>query len=746
MKWSNVKLILQREIRDQLRDRRTLFMIAVLPLLLYPLLGMSFFQVTQFLREHPVRVYIAGLPADMALPPLVDQGHFAESLFANPKKGDVDVKLHRQLQVIQQPAGEAYSTDENKRLLEVRRDMAQGSYDEIVYFPPRFAEEYEALRRRMTAREVPGEGAAAIPDVEVYPNVRSEAARAGHRRVLDVLERWRDAIARKNLEDNHVPLAAARPFAITPRDVAEAGQHQAALWSKILPFVLIIWALTGAFYPAVDLCAGEKERGTLETLLSSPAERIEIVWGKLLTIMLFSMITAVLNLASMGITGSFILSQLPNLGPPPGAAVVWLLVALVPISALFSALCLALAAFARSTKEGQYYLMPLVMVIMPLVILPMAPGVELSVGNSLIPVTGVVLLLRAMLEGNYLAALPYMPLVVLVTLGCCWLSIRWATNQFNTESVLFRESERWDLSSWVRHLMRDREATPNFSEAVFCGVLILLIRFFIGFAVPAPQSFRDLAVAAAITALVVVATPAIMMAVMLTRDPVRTLLLRRPPLAAPLVAMLLAVALHPAVILLQVIVRRVYPINEELVDALNQMISEPGNVWLLLLCFALLPAVCEELAFRGFILSGLRRAGSKWTAIVLSSIFFAAAHSIFQQSLVACLLGLLIGYIAVQTGSLWPGVLFHVTHNSLALLAPRATPELVERFPWLSSVIRPDDAGGMLYHWSLVVASVLVSAPLVYWFARQQVQPLEVAADDDCEDEVEQRPGHLIPM
>ena len=80
------------------------------------------------------------------------------------------------------------------------------------------------------------------------------------------------------------------------------------MWSKILPVMLLLWAMTGAFYPAVDLCAGEKERGTLETLLSSPAERSEIVLGKLLTVMLFSMATAVLNLLSMGVTGWLILA------------------------------------------------------------------------------------------------------------------------------------------------------------------------------------------------------------------------------------------------------------------------------------------------------------------------------------------------------------------------------------------------------------------------------------------------------
>src|ERR1700741_688457 len=113
-------------------------------------------------------------------------------------------------------------------------------------------------------------------------------------------------------------------------------QRSAAMWSKVLPFLLLIWALTGAFYPAVDLCAGEKERGTLETLLSSPAERTEIVWGKLLTVMLFSMATVVLNIASMALTGTFILAQLEQFGAPPISALWWLAVALVPVSALFS--------------------------------------------------------------------------------------------------------------------------------------------------------------------------------------------------------------------------------------------------------------------------------------------------------------------------------------------------------------------------------------------------------------------------
>ena len=123
--------------------------------------------------------------------------------------------------------------------------------------------------------------------------------------------------------------------------------------------------------------------------------------------MLFSIFTAVLNLLSVGVTGWCSCSQMPGFGLPPPTAHGRHGGRLVPIAALFSALCLALAAFARSTKEGQYYLMPLLLVTMPLVMLPMSPGVELNVGNSLIPITGIVLLLRSVLEGNYWQAVQF---------------------------------------------------------------------------------------------------------------------------------------------------------------------------------------------------------------------------------------------------------------------------------------------------------------------------------------------------
>src|SRR4029078_4025169 len=91
MSWRNIRLIYFREISDQLRSRRTLFMIAVLPMLLYPLLGMSVFQLSQFLRKSEPKVIVVGaqeLKAGGDLAPLIDGERFAGGLFNDADSAD----------------------------------------------------------------------------------------------------------------------------------------------------------------------------------------------------------------------------------------------------------------------------------------------------------------------------------------------------------------------------------------------------------------------------------------------------------------------------------------------------------------------------------------------------------------------------------------------------------------------------------------------------------------------------------
>ena len=141
------------------------------------------------------------------------------------------------------------------------------------------------------------------------------------------------------------------------------------------------------------------------------------------------------------------------------------MLALIPISALFSAVALAAAAFARSSKEGQYYLVPLLMISMPLMMIPMLPAAELDFGTSLIPVSGLMLLLRSLIEANYTDCLKFAAPVCAINLACCWLAVRWVIHQFNSETVLFRASERFGIGAWIKHIMRERRSLPSFPDS-----------------------------------------------------------------------------------------------------------------------------------------------------------------------------------------------------------------------------------------------------------------------------------------
>jgi len=723
MTLGNVKLILGREIRDQLRDRRTLFMIAVLPILLYPLLGISMLQVSQFMQEQATRVLVVGANHLAARPPLFENGQFATRLFGDPSGARL-LELH--FVSAEPPTPGAAPADLR---MEADAEVAAGHFEAALYFPPDFARRLEAFRaavRRQAQGRAGGRAGdepavrLAVPSPEIVHSTANEKSELAFARLSGVLQRWSEQIGEDNLVQSGVSRIAARPFLVGSADVADPKHRGASFWARILPVLLLLWTLTGAFYPAIDLCAGEKERGTLETLLCSPAERSEIVVGKLLTIMLFSILTVVLNLLSMGITGWMLMSQMPGLGLPPPVAIVALAIAVVPMAALFSTLCLALAAFARSTKEGQYYLMPLLCITLPLVMLPMSPGVDLNLGNSLIPVTGVVLLLRSVLEGNYWQAIQFTPVVSMVTLIACLLSIRWAVEQFNSESVLFRESERLNLGLWLQRLWSHRQPTPTVAAATCCGTLILVAHFFLSVSAAPMEGLGGFVRAVLTTQLAVIAAPALLMTLLLTRSLRQTLLLKRPPWLAVPAAALLAVALHPVSNVLQSLVQHLYHVNENLRPALEkvQAMFHQADFWTLVLVIAIVPALCEELAFRGFILSGFRHLGHKWRAIVFTSLLFGMTHGVVQQSLLACLLGMVLGFLAVQTGSILPGMVFHVVHNTLAVSNARIMPEMVPHAPALRTFVTPLDGGGCGFTWPVAVVGLLAAVLLLMWFGR----------------------------
>ena len=691
MNWDNIKLVWRREMRDQLRDRRTLFVIGILPLLIYPMMGIAFSRLSQFVRQNTATVSVVGYEqlADLEdVPALLDDGRFAEDLFQQPG-------LSERINVIS-VVGSAENLEEQKQ------GMKQGMTDLVVYFPPGFAERLATIRQAMR-EESEAEGRQALPNPPnpiVYYDTRDESQLANSR-VQVLLDRWQSRIVRNNLIAGRIPIEITRPFHVESQNIAPAGGRQAAFWSKLLPFIVFVCALTGAFYPAVDLCAGEKERGTLETLLTSPAQRGEIVGGKLLTVITFSIGSALCNLASMAITGQLIIKQLnaitgPGQDPltaPSLTSIAWLLIALLPMAVMFSATSLALASLARSTKEGQYYLMPLFLVCMPLMMLPLLPGIELNLPTSLVPISGMVLLMQAAMESKLALAATYVLPVALVTLGCCAVAVRWAVSQFNQESVLFRDTENFDLLTWARWAYAHRPPTPTLGAAALLIALIFLSQFIaqsISFDITQPSGFVKMILVSQSCILL----PTLLMGLLAVSSMRRTFLLaERIPWLSVLTGIALAVVMQPIGTALIELLDPILPLPPGLAELAEKLGSDATlPLGMVLLLMAVLPAICEELAFRGFVLSGLRERLSPGWAIVGSAVFFGLAHpTALQQTVCAAFLGLLLGYIAVKSRQITPCVAFHMSYNGLQLLRTSFADSLAD-LPRAEWVFRPSSA------------------------------------------------------
>lgn len=707
LRWPNVWTIFRQEIRDQLRDRRTLFMIFVLPMLLYPMLGLGMAQLTRIFQDETRKVIVVGCDAlprvdaasPSAPPPLLneDRTGFNPLLFESPSDA-----TRLSVTCSDDPGW----SDVNER----RARLRAGAADAVLLIPPDLATSLEQQKRLQ---------------VPIAYNSADERSQITYLRVSRVLENWNLGIVELRRVAEGRPEGSTDPVRSTAQDVATRAEAGGSVWARIFPFLLVLMAITGAFYPAVDICAGEKERGTMETLLISPASRAEIVLGKFFTVLVASMATALLNLGSMGATAYALAAQFqslplraqasgtaPLLTAPSLSSAFWMILLLIPLAAFFSALCLALAILARSMKEGQYYMTPLYLVCLPLACIPLVPGVQLDAFTSLLPVTGVSLLLRTLMQGDYTEARRYFLLVLVPIVIYGLLSLRWAIDQFKSESVLFREAERFDLKGWLIHLWRDKPPTPSPAQALLCFVLMLSVAWFV-------SPFLGLSTTSLVVMqLVVILGPPVVMALLLTRDPALTLRLK-PPQGVDLgIAILLAVSLFPLVGELRVWVDHLFPTPESIKQTLVQLQNQIPNLPTAILLLAVAPAVCEEVAFRGYILTGLQRSYRPAWAIILSALLFGFMHvllSLFQQLFNATLLGLILGILAVRSHSLFPGIAFHFTNNALVILVGSiaATPEWSNTAAWLFR-----DRKEALFHWHFVLLGTATAAVIVLHLLR----------------------------
>jgi sodium transport system permease protein len=432
-----IRLVVVKELTEILRDRRTLFLMMGIPIFLYPALFVLMEQVL---------------------------------LFGQGALGNVvpRVAVHR-MAYLDQPL--PLSGREGLEIVALQGadgdDVLSGRFDAVMVIDSTGSEDVSGLTVHI-----------------LYDASRD---RSNHARSLLVsqLESVNREVLSDRLERFGLPPDFARPVSVRDTSVATPRGLGGATLGRFLPMVLILMTVLGAFHPAIDVAAGERERRTLEPLLSTSAPGSMIVIGKYLAVAVIAFNTAALNLVSMLLTlRAGIFQFAAELGLEfelPARAVLLILALLALLALLFSALFIGVAIHAQSFREAQTSLTPIYLVSFLPAIVVMAPGIEFSMGLALIPISGVALLFRSLMAGDPVGIEAFV--AVGATIAYSALALSFAARAFEREDVLLGDDEDAEVGSRRRGVPwwnRDASAIPTPRVAMLFVAMVGILYFYIG--------------------------------------------------------------------------------------------------------------------------------------------------------------------------------------------------------------------------------------------------------------------------
>ena len=639
-----VKTIYVKELIDILRDRRTLIAMIVVPILLYPLLMLGTIQAasTQAEKLDDEKVTIVVPNAEQAKWVL--------------KWLNEDAGIARELGVEEPRPIKAKIIN----LEDVREDRPQVSVEDLI----------RARKVQLgVSVELHNAGAPANQrQYRVKPFYDPEEIRSAdlQRRFAKVLERREKHETGGRLNDLGVPLIVIEPFVLEPEEVTTPG----SILGQILPLILVLMTITGAIYPAIDLTAGERERGTLETLMVCPVPVVDLVVGKFLVVTTVAIMGAALNLASVSATvyfGGFeaVVSAAGDERFPLGALPL-ILLSLVPFAILMSAIMIAVCSYARTFKEAQNYVTPVILAVLIPGGVAALPATRLEGVMLVMPVGNMVLLTRELLLGSTVGAGTALTVLLSTTLYAA-SAVAVATKVFGTESVVFSDTASLK-TTFSRRLIRPSDR-PTLSMAILVVAVLFPVWFYVQSGLQSGEDFaRALRRTGALMPVFLLLVPLAVCGYF--RVDIRRTFALGPPggrfvLAAALIGLTAWVPGHELAVAQQSVLpppEALQASNEVMQEALAQM-----SPWLALLLLAVIPAISEETLFRGFLLSGLGATMRKWPAIIAAGCIFGIFHYYMFKFPVTAILGVVLGYLCWQSRSIWPAVLMHALHNGVSV-------------------------------------------------------------------------------
>ena len=390
--------IFKKELIDVLRDRRTLMFMVVIPILITPLLviGSIKFQEYQNKKSEEKILKIAYINES--------EDNLTKQLLSDQKGVNI-------IEGVQLDSIESY----------IKSDSLQGG----LYLSKGF------LKKIKTNSS---------GDVKIYYK-SSDLMSKSKKRMQAALDIYKEKIIAERLKQLNVDGQILDPITITNIDMATAKETLGKAIGGFIPYVLVMFIFLGAMYPAIDLGAGEKERGSLETLLSSPATKFEITMGKLLVVSLTGIVSGLVSV--LGISSSlFFIDKIPAqmqetilelINPFMISSIIILM---IPIAIFFASMLLSISFYARSFKEAQSLMGPLNMVIIVPLFLSLGPGMEMDHATALMPLINVGLLTKEILAGS--VELIYFIETLFSLLFCAAIGIWFSVFWFKKENTIFR--------------------------------------------------------------------------------------------------------------------------------------------------------------------------------------------------------------------------------------------------------------------------------------------------------------------
>jgi sodium transport system permease protein len=622
-----IGVIFQKELLDILRDRRALFFAFVVPFCLYPITFLAFSGLShRSEKEGPLQVGISGDYLDF-LPYLAD----------------------REIVVTKAEDGHPLPDSVRKGELALFLEFARG-------------EEPQSAAPAGGVGEPPGEEEVSPcrEAVTLYHSSTSPSSVEARHRIEKALDAYKSALVAKRFDVLGMPVDPERMVVVEVSNVALAGEQSAARFAPFLPILLVMLLLTGGSFAAIDLVAGEKERGTLETLYIHPIPVRSIVWGKFLVVLVISIVSVIVNLAGLALSWAlgFAPEGLDNLPieAPRLLTLLAVILLVAPLAILTSAVLLGVSAYARSFREAQTYLLPLLLVSLVATFLASSPQVTLSSAVVVVPLANVALAIRKAVEGE-LDAVSF--LVVFGSSAVYAWAALWKTSRL-------LEKEEVVLNLEPPSLAGEWNTDGRARRAILFGWLMLL---FLHFAAAWAQA-KDPRGGLAVTLWVFVLIPALAYP-LIARVPFReTLGLRAPHPSSWLLAVPVAVSAFLVIAFYQSLQSLFLPFPREMEEAFRNFFEGDGSHrGLALILFAVSPGICEELLWRGAFQGDLEPRARTTRTVITVGLFFGLFHMDAYRLVPTGLMGVILAVVRHRTGSIFPCMLIHTLYNSVGLLA-----------------------------------------------------------------------------